>query len=135
MSNVVKIAFMGILALFMFSGCGSNSPEDVAVGFYEAIKNGDVDKYKKYSTTSTQGVMAFGFGMKCMGKNLEDDKELSECMKETSGFSKIESIGTEEKSDTVSIVTLKIYDEDGGSKEEKVKVKKIDDEWKVDISK
>ncbi len=135
MKNVAKVALISILSLFVLAGCGSNSAESAAVGFYEAMQKGDVDKYKKLSTSNTQGVMAFAFGMKCMGQNLDDDKVLSSCMKETADYSKVEVVSVDEKSENLSIVTLSIHGDDGNVKEEQVKIKKVDNDWKVDISK
>ena len=129
MLKFVCIAFMA----FTFAACSNNTPEKVAVNFAKAFYTGNPEKATEYCTEESQKVVALISGM--MESQLEE-------MQKT--HPDIKLVSTELASDGNSAkVKLEISNYiDGKSGEirkkahkETVRLKKVDDQWKVAMSK
>ena len=132
-----KILLIISLIIVTFSGCFSDSPESSIEKFFNALRDGNIENYKKYSTDSTKALISLQLSMQCSGMNLKNDAELSECMKKTfSNFTKFKAVASKENGNPTSmIVTLEEYKKDGNITKENLLVEKFEDEWKVNIKK
>ena len=132
-----KILLIISLIIVTFSGCFSDSPESSIEKFFNALRDGNIENYKKYSTDSTKTLITLQLSMQCSNNNLKNDIELSECMKKTySNFTKFKAVSSKENGNPTSmIVTLEEYKKDGNIIKEDLIVEKFADEWKVNIKK
>lgn len=132
-----KILLIISLIIVTFSGCFSDSPESSIEKFFNALRDGNIENYKKYSTDSTKTLIILQLSMQCSNNNLKNDIELSECMKKTySNFTKFKAVSSKENGNPTSmIVTLEEYKKDGNITKEDLIVEKFADEWKVNITK
>jgi hypothetical protein len=132
-----KILLIISLIIVTFSGCFSDSPESSIEKFFNALRDGNIENYKKYSTDSTKTLITLQLSMQCSNNNLKNDIELSECMKKTySDFTKFKAVSSKENGNPTSmIVTLEEYKKDGNIIKEDLIVEKFADEWKVNIKK
>lgn len=132
-----KILLIISLIIVTFSGCFSDSPESSIEKFFNALRDGNIENYKKYSTDSTKTLIILQLSMQCSNNNLKNDIELSECMKKTySDFTKFKAVSSKENGNPTSmIVTLEEYKKDGNIIKEDLIVEKFADEWKVNIKK
>ena len=80
MKNIFKLIFITIIGLLVLAGCSDNSPKGATLAFLNAMKDGNVEDFRKYSTQSTQQVMAFALAMQCKGA-IKEDSALSTCLK------------------------------------------------------
>ena len=111
-------------------------PQSSIEKFFNALKDGNIENFRKYSTDSTKALISLQLSMQCSG-NLKNDAELSECMKKTfSNFTKFKAVVSKENGNPTSmIVTLEEYKKDGNITKENLLVEKFEDEWKVNIKK
>ena len=132
-----KILLIISLIIVTFSGCFSDSPESSIEKFFNALRDGNIENYKKYSTDSTKTLITLQLSMQCSNNNLKNDIELSECMKKTySDFTKFKAVSSKENGNPTSmIVTLEEYKKDGNIIKEDLIVEKFEDEWKVNLKK
>ena len=92
-----KILLIISLIIVTFSGCFSDSPESSIEKFFNALRDGNIENYKKYSTDSTKTLITLQLSMQCSNNNLKNDIELSECMKKTySDFTKFKAVSSKE---------------------------------------
>ena len=135
MKNIFKLIFITIIGLLVLSGCSDNSPKGATLAFLNAMKDGNVEDFRKYSTQSTQQVMAFALAMQCKGA-IKEDSALSTCLKSvTKDVSKYKVVDVQENGKTSAIVTAEIYSKDGNINKESYNLEKFADEWKINISK
>jgi hypothetical protein len=132
-----KILLIISLIIVTFSGCFSDSPESSIEKFFNALKDGNIENFRKYSTDSTKALISLQLSMQCSGMNLKNDAELSECMKKTfSNFTKFKAVSSKENGNPTSmIVTLEEYKKDENIIKEDLIVEKFEDEWKVNLKK
>lgn len=115
---MLAAACMGILFL---AGC-SDTPQDVAKKWAQALENQDVEKANKYSTENTKffNAMIVDAVKKDQGKVRKNLKEMINNVS-----------GSEVKIDGDNAVVA--VETDG--KTANYKMKKVDGQWKVDVSK
>ena len=136
MKKFVKMTILALSSALVFVACGAESPKEATQKFYTALKTGDVAEYQKYSTDSTQRLMGLTFTMGCFNKNLNDQKELSECMKTTfSGLKSFKITNVTESSKTSANVAVEETNNEGVVKSSNVDLEKINEQWKVNIKK
>lgn len=136
MKSFAKITILTFVSALFFTACTGESPKEATEKFYNSLKAGDVATYRKYSTESTQRLMGLSFTMQCFDKNLNDEKELSTCMKAT--FDNLKSfkvIDAKEDSKTSASAIVEETDIKGAVKSSNVNLEKINDQWKVNIKK
>ncbi len=130
MKNIFKLIFITIMGLLVLAGCSDNSPKGATLAFLNAMKDGNVEDFRKYSTQSTQQVMAFALAMQCKGA-IKEDSALSTCLKSvTKDVSKYKVVDVQENGKTSAI-----YGKDGNINKESYNLEKFADEWKINISK
>ncbi len=61
MKNFIKITFLSLVSLILFSGCFEETAADATENFFYSVKEGNVEDYHKYSTGATQGIMNISF--------------------------------------------------------------------------
>lgn len=129
--------FIISIVLLTFAGCFSDSAESSAEKFFNSLKDGDIENFKKYSTESTKALLSLQLSIQCGGMNLKNDIELSQCMKNTfSTFTKFKAVSSKENGNPTSmIVTLEEYKKDGNIIKEDLAVEKFGDDWKVNLKK
>lgn len=119
--------FLMVLVAAMLAACGGRDAKDVALDFENAVIKGDVDKIfsmldmsdeDKKHEQEIKGKLAYMIG----GIPAE--------VKKKDGLDKIE-VENENCNDTYCSVNLKIYFNDGSSKDDRVKLKKVDGTWKI----
>lgn len=132
-----KVLSIGLITALCFSGCTENDPKSAAENFFNAIKDGNVSDFKKYSTDSTRTLIGLQLGMTCSQQQLSSESGLSECMKKTfSRFDKFKAISSTENGNPSSvIVTIEEYTKTGQIAKENINVEKFDEEWKVNLKK
>ena len=52
MKNFIKITFLSLVSLILFSGCFEETAADATENFFYSVKEGNVEDYHKYSTES-----------------------------------------------------------------------------------
>lgn len=136
MKNIFKLIFITIIGLLVLAGCSDNSPKGATLAFLNAMKDGNVEDFRKYSTQSTQQIIAFGLAMECDEGAIKEDSALSTCLKSLSkNVSKYKVVDVQENGKTSAIVTAEIYGKDGKINKESYNLEKFADEWKINISK
>lgn len=125
----MKRIILSLSIALLFGGCFKNGPEEAAIKFLEAIQEGDVSNYEKYSTSATQQMFSLAISMQCSG-------EKSECMKKTfQDFKHFKVVNTENIAEDKAAVTVEEYKKNGEVIKETFKMEKIADVWKVHYSK
>lgn len=110
------LMLLAACGMFFLTGC-SDSPEDVAANWMEAIADGDLETANEYSTANTAMMNAMLVDM------VKKDSKKAENISET--LDKLDDATVEIDGDTA---TVKF---DGGS----ISLRKVDGDWKVDYSK
>lgn len=111
--KIAVIAMAGIL----LASCGGNGPEKVVKEFFTALKEKNFDKAKSLATTESATVIDLMAKVPDMGGDSDD--------------AKLEKVDCEVSGETA---TCNCY-EKGNDKAEKMKLKKVDGNWKVSMSK
>ncbi len=122
MSRIVFV--LSVMAgLFILTGC-SESPQDVAGKWGEAILKGDLKTANHYSTEKTRTINAFVISL------LDGDSEKVNSAREKfeEGVKKVETAKVVIEGDVA-----KIYTE--GDESKPMTLKQVDGEWKVDAQK
>ena len=127
--KMMSVAFMAIV----FTACSSNNPESVAVDFTEAVYTGHLEKAKSYCTERGEKTMAM------LSKMLESRIDM---MKDTDPEVKVIECEVSEDGESakVKVEVSKFLDGNDGEisdkpKNETVRLKKVDGDWKVEFSK
>ena len=121
MKKLTTIGFVLMFATFMFSCGGGDTPKDVAETFLTALAEQDYDTAKKHGTKSTAQMLSMIESMAKMAS--DEDIEKGDMEEITWGETEIDG-------DTVAVVR---YTTPNG--EEKMDLKKVDGDWKVDMKK
>jgi len=128
MGKLTKVIVSGI-SIFIFAGCFSEGPGDIAKKWIESAAEGDVEYIKKHSTASTINLLT----LTCKMKNF---KQLdSECLKVI--LPKVDSvkiINVDEKEDATATVVVE-EGVNGTYSKESIELTKLNDIWKVNIHK
>lgn len=110
------LMLLAACGMFFLTGC-SDSPEDVVANWMEAIADGDLETANEYSTAKSAAMNAWLVEM------VKKDEKQAGKISET--LDKLDDATVEIDGDS-AVVKF-----DGG----KVKLKKVDGDWKVDYSK
>ena len=119
--------FLMVLVVAMLAACGERDAKDVALDYENALIKGDVDKIismldmndeDKKHEQELKGKLAYMVG------------GIPAQVEQKGGVDKIE-VENENCDDTYCMVNLKIYFNDGSSKNDRVKLKKVDGTWKI----
>ena len=119
--------FLMVLVAAMLAACGGRDAKDVALDFENAVIKGNVDKIfsmldmndeDKKHEQELKGKLAYMVG------------GIPAQVEQKGGVDKIE-VENENCDDTYCMVNLKIYFNDGSSKNDRVKLKKVDGTWKI----
>src|SRR5574344_254085 len=106
MKNLFKLIFLTIVGSLFITGCGNNDPKGAALSFFNGIKNGNVDDFRKYSTEITQKTIINLFSIQCKEK-LTTDEKISNCLKHvTRDISKYEADQVTQSNDTQASVII-----------------------------
>lgn len=119
----LSLILMTLAAVFVFAACGAkaSSPKDVAVKWFQALLDGDVNTANELSTDQTKALNAlFAAGFTSEEKGSDDAKE-SKAM--------LEQLKKAEEKINGDSATLVIDGEEG------LTLKKVDGKWKVDFQK
>lgn len=125
-----------LAAAFLFVGC-SSSPEDAVYGMYDALGNGDLSGLQETATESTLGLLSMASMMQCQANKNDFDSEeelVSECLEQAFGDISISDVEILEQTET-SAKALVTSSNNGKESKEKIDLRKVDDTWKVHISK
>jgi len=124
----MKKLILPFFLLFFMTACSSNSPEQTAEKFLNHLANGEIDAAKEYGTSSTRSLLdlmnTFG-GESAMREAIQKKKADGETVP------KIDVYDCVIEGDKA---TCQTKDEEGGGNTP-IMLKKIEGEWKVDISK
>jgi len=116
----------GVGAMLSFAGCGSSSPDKVAVSFVEKLNDCDFDGCTKYASPATAALIGM---MKSM--------PIEEKEKQWKG-AKVEVVNTKIDGDKATVI-IKRTSKDGKVEtmdgKDAVTLIKQDGEWKVDMKK
>ncbi len=108
-----------VIIFFFLAACSENSPKSVAENFLKAMNKMDFDGAKKYGTDET-------------GKMLDMLSGFSKMMPDSAKKeSKAEIISEKIEGDKATV----IYKDEGKSEEQVLNLIKIDNQWKVAMSK
>lgn len=135
MRNKIKNTLFAFAISLLFVACGGESPKDATTNFYEALKNGDIDTYYKYTTPTTQSLMNLSFAMICFDKDLKSEKELSSCMKKSFENLKEYKIVEIEENAERALVSVEEIHRDGNIKKANFDLIKDEKSWKISIKK
>ncbi len=125
MKNIKKLLVLLSFTLILFS-CGSgSSPKGVAQDFMEALAKQDFAKAKELGTDKTKGFISMLEGF--MQMMPEEQKKDNDAFK---GIDGIKWGETKIDGDTATV-----YYDNGEGKKDKVILKKVDGNWKVDMKK
>ena len=138
MKNLFKLIFLTIVGSLFITGCGNNDPKndpkDAALSFFNGIKNGNVDDFRKYSTEITQKTIINLFSIQCKEK-LTTDEKISNCLKHvTRDISKYEAGQVTQSNDTQASVISQEHYKNGKVQSGDFYVEKIGDQWKVHMN-
>ncbi|MEA2042301.1 MAG: DUF4878 domain-containing protein [Bacteroidota bacterium] len=122
MKKFTTIGFVLLFTTFMFScgGGSSSSPQDAAESFLKALTKQDYDTAKKYSTETTVQMLTMIESMAGMAS--EEDMDMGSMDDITWGETDIDGDN--------AVVHYKTPEGD-----EKLDLKKVDGDWKVDMKK
>jgi hypothetical protein len=125
MKNIKKLFVLLSFTLILFSCGGGSSPKGVAQDFMEALANKDFTKAKELGTDKTKGFISMLEGF--MQMMPEEQK------KDNDAFKGIENINWGETK--IDGDTATVYYDNGEGKKDKITLKKVDGDWKVDMKK
>lgn len=125
--KALMLAFAAATSMFFFTAC-SDSPTEVVEGFADSMAEMDLEEAKEYTT---------GKARKEINNMIDGLKEVPESMK-----AKLEEDFKKEMGDKMSRIEIVSEDIDGENatvkvkymvvEEDKVTLKKVDGEWKID---
>jgi len=125
MKNIKKLFVLLSFTLVLFSCGGGNSPESVAQDFMEALAKQDFAKAKELGTDKTKGFISMIEGL--MQMMPEEQKKNNDTFKGIDGIKWGET--------KIDGDTAVVYYDNGEGKKDKVTLKKVDGNWKVDMKK
>lgn len=125
--NILKTVFISLFSLTFFYGCFDETASSATEKFFYSVKEGNVEDYYKYSTTSTQAIFNISFA--------QCKKDLKDCMKDSfQKFTKFKVVNSLEIDPTTVFVTIEEHTNDGKIIREKIYVNNIDGQWKVNLN-
>ncbi len=129
------ILWSAIIA-FIFAACGgsSNTPSSTVEAYFNAVKAGKYEKSLKYLAVESESED---------GKLTEKEEaqmlalagKMEESMKEVGGIESFEVLSeTIAEDGNTATVEVKLTNGNGDSDDSSMKLKKVNDEWKIDLS-
>ncbi len=122
MNKLSKIGFILIFSLFVAACGGNDNPQQVAKSFFKALSEQDYEKAGEFGTESTKAMLTL---VKSFAEMADKDAE-----NEMGDLSAIEWGETEIDGDK-AVCHYSVP----GKEDQKVDLKKVDGEWKVDMKK
>jgi hypothetical protein len=125
-------------SLVFFVGC--SSPQEKAIdNMYDALENGNVEKFKNSVTNSTANLIFMSLNMQCHPtdkdfKSKSRNEQLSYCMKQVFSDQKHKVVEIKEIS-AVEAKAIVSNESDGKFVNETLDLVKHGDDWKVNIHK
>ncbi|MEX1189328.1 MAG: hypothetical protein WED33_08720 [Bacteroidia bacterium] len=118
MKNILKVAAIAMIAVFIVACSGGAGPEGAAKGYLDALKAKDFEKAKEFSTEDSKGMLDFMKQLSAMGGEKEGEEAA-----EGGNYSDLKCTV---EADTAAVCTYKTDE-----KEETLKLKKMGDKWLV----